>query len=279
VGAESRGAYYEKSGALRDMVQNHMLQLMCMVAMEAPVSFDANEIRNKKVDVLNAIRKIDHGSVQDYAARGQYAEGWMKGEKVAGYRQEKNVAPQSGVETFAAVKFYIDNWRWQDVPFYVRTGKRMHNKSTIITLQFRPAPSFAFPPEAANTWRPNRLTISIQPEMDIRIRFQAKRPGQDMTLSPVDMIFNYDEAYDEHEPEAYETLLLDVMEGNATLFMRVDQVEAAWKIIMPILETWEARMPVNFPNYAPDSWGPEDAEALIARDGFNWVTLPPPHEE
>lgn len=274
VGAESRGAYYEKSGALRDMVQNHMLQLMCMIAMEAPVSFDANEIRNKKVDVLNAIRKIDHASVQDFAARGQYAEGWMKGEKIAGYRQEKNVNPESNVETFAAVKFYIDNWRWQDVPFYVRTGKRMHNKSTIITLQFRPAPSFAFPREAADTWRPNRLTISIQPEMDIRIRFQAKRPGQDMTLSPVDMIFNYDEAYDEHEPEAYETLLLDVMEGNATLFMRVDQVEAAWKIIMPILETWQSRQPVDFPNYAPDSWGPEDAEALIARDGFNWVTLP-----
>ena len=274
VGAESRGAYYEKSGALRDMVQNHMLQLMCMIAMEAPVSFDANEIRNKKVDVLNAIRKIDHASVQDYAARGQYAEGWMKGEKMTGYRQEKNVNPESNVETFAAVKFYIDNWRWQDVPFYVRTGKRMHNKSTIITLQFRPAPSFAFPREAADTWRPNRLTISIQPEMDIRIRFQAKRPGQDMTLSPVDMVFNYDEAYDEHEPEAYETLLLDVMEGNATLFMRVDQVEAAWKIIMPILETWQNRQPVDFPNYAPDSWGPEDAEALIARDGFNWVTLP-----
>lgn len=279
VGAESRGAYYEKSGALRDMVQNHMLQLMCMIAMEAPVSFDANEIRNKKVDVLNAIRKIDHSDVQDYAARGQYGEGWMKGEKTAGYRQEKNVNPESGVETFAAVKFYIDNWRWQDVPFYVRTGKRMRNKSTIITLQFRPAPSFAFPPEAAASWRPNRLTISIQPEMDIRIRFQAKRPGQDMILSPVDMIFNYDEAYDEHQPEAYETLLLDVMEGNATLFMRVDQVEAAWKIIMPILETWETRKPVDFPNYAPDSWGPEDAEALIARDGFNWVTLPPLHEE
>ncbi|MBW7892726.1 MAG: glucose-6-phosphate dehydrogenase [Chitinophagaceae bacterium] len=279
VGVGSRGAYYEKSGALRDMVQNHILQLMCMIAMEAPVSFDANEIRNKKVDVLNAIRRIDHASVQDYAARGQYGEGWMKGEQVTGYRQEKNVNPQSGVETFAAVKFYIDNWRWQGVPFYVRTGKRMQNKSTVITLQFRPAPSFAFPPEAANTWRPNRLTISIQPEMDIRIRFQAKRPGQDMTLSPVDMIFNYDEAYDGHEPEAYETLLLDVMEGNATLFMRVDQVEAAWKIIMPILETWESRVPVDFPNYSPDTWGPEDAEALIARDGFNWVTLPPLHGE
>ncbi|MBX3256544.1 MAG: glucose-6-phosphate dehydrogenase [Chitinophagaceae bacterium] len=279
VGSESRGGYYEKSGALRDMVQNHILQLVCMVAMEAPVSFDANEIRNKKVDVLNAIRKIKHEEVQDYAVRGQYSEGWMEGQKVPGYRQEKNVDPQSPVDTFAAVKFYIDNWRWQDVPFYVRTGKRMHTKSTIITIQFRPAPNYAFPPEAADTWRPNRLTISIQPEMDIRLRFQAKRPGQNLVLSPVDMIFKYDDAYDEHEPEAYETLLLDVMEGNATLFMRADQVEAAWKIIMPIQETWESRTPVDFPNYAPNSWGPEDAEALIARDGFNWITLPAPHGE
>ena len=279
VGVESRGDYYEKSGALRDMVQNHMLQLMCMIAMEAPVSFDANEIRNKKVDVLNAIRKIGNDDVHRYAVRGQYSEGWMKGEKVPGYREEKNVDPNSNADTFAAVKFYIDNWRWHDVPFYVRTGKHLHDKSSIITIEFKPAPHYSFPVEAAETWRPNRLTISIQPEMDIRLRFQAKRPGQSMTLNPVDMIFSYNDAYDGNEPEAYETLLLDVMEGNATLFMRSDQVEAAWKIIMPILETWEARPPVDFPNYAPDSWGPEDAEALIARDGHNWVTLPAPHKE
>jgi len=279
VGAEGRGAYYEQSGALRDMVQNHILQLVCMMAMEAPVSFDANEIRNKKVDVLNAIRKISPEDAHEFAVRGQYAEGWMKGEKVPGYRQEKNVGPQSAIDTFAAVKFYIDNWRWQNVPFYVRTGKRLHEKTTIITVQFRPAPNYAFPPEAAETWRPNRLTISIQPEMDIRLRFQAKRPGQFMTLNPVDMIFSYKDAYDGDEPEAYETLLLDVMEGNATLFMRSDQVEAAWKIIMPVLEAWETRPPVDFPNYAPDSWGPEDAEALIARDGHNWITLPALHQE
>lgn len=279
VGVEGRGDYYEKSGALRDMVQNHILQLMCMIAMEAPVSFDANEIRNKKVDVLNAIRKISKDDVHHYAVRGQYSEGWMKGEKVPGYRQEKNVSPNSNADTFAAVKFYIDNWRWHDVPFYVRTGKHLHDKSSIITIEFKPAPHYSFPVEAAETWRPNRLTISIQPEMDIRLRFQAKRPGQSMTLNPVDMIFSYNDAYDGNEPEAYETLLLDVMEGNATLFMRSDQVEASWKIIMPILETWEARPPVDFPNYAPDSWGPEDAEALIARDGHNWVTLPPPHKE
>lgn len=279
VGVEGRGDYYESSGALRDMVQNHILQLMCMIAMEAPVSFDANEIRNKKVDVLNAIRKIDHEVVHAHAVRGQYGPGWMKGKELPGYRVEKNVDHNSPIDTFAAVKFYIDNWRWQDVPFYVRTGKRLHEKSTIITIQFRPAPYYAFPPEAADTWRPNRLTISIQPEMDIRLRFQAKRPGQSMTLNPVDMIFNYKDAYDDDEPEAYETLLLDVMEGNATLFMRSDQVEAAWKVIMPILEVWESRLPVDFPNYSPDSWGPEDAEALIARDGHNWVTMPQPHRD
>ncbi len=276
VGAEGRGDYYEKSGALRDMVQNHILQLLCMIGMEAPVTFDADEIRNKKVDVLNAVRKITPEQVHSYAVRGQYSEGWVKGEKVPGYRQEKNVAPDSNTDTFAAVKFYIDNWRWQDVPFYVRTGKRLHDKSSIITIEFKPAPSYAFPPESAETWRPNRLTISIQPEMDIRLRFQAKRPGQSMVLNPVDMIFNYKDAYDGNEPEAYETLLLDVMEGNATLFMRSDQVEAAWKIIMPILDAWSTRPAVDFPNYAPDSWGPSDADALIARDGHNWVTLPPP---
>jgi len=280
VGVEGRGGYYEQSGALRDMVQNHILQLLCMVGMEAPVSFEANEIRNKKVDVLNALRKITREEVQSYAVRGQYSDGWIKGEKVKAYRQEEKVDGHSPVETFAAVKFYIDNWRWQDVPFYVRTGKYLHQKTSIITIQFKPAPHYAFPPEAAETWRPNRLTISIQPEMDIRLRFQAKRPGQTMTLNPVDMIFSYHDAYEEgHEPEAYETLLLDVMEGNATQFMRADQVEAAWKVVMPIIEAWEARPPIDFPNYAPDSWGPEDAEALIARDGHNWVTLPPTHKE
>lgn len=273
VGVEDRGGYYEQSGALRDMVQNHILQLLCIIGMEAPVSFEANEIRNKKVDVLNAIRPITKEQVHEMAVRGQYGEGWMQGQKVQAYRSEKNVAPTSTVETFAAVKFYIENWRWQGVPFYVRTGKYLHQKTTSITIEFKQAPHFAFPSEAAETWRPNRLTISIQPDMDIRLRFQAKRPGQSMTLNPVDMKFSYKDAYDGHEPEAYETLLLDVMEGNATQFMRADQVEAAWKVVMPIIEAWEARPPVDFPNYAPNSWGPEDAEALIARDGHNWAKV------
>lgn len=273
-GVGDRGSYYEQAGALRDMVQNHILQLLCMVAMEPPGSFDANEIRNKKVDVLHALHKIDPEEVHAHAVRGQYSGGWMKGKQVQGYRQEKNVTPQSPVETFVAVKFFVDNWRWRNVPFYVRSGKYLHEKTTLITIQFKEAPGYSFPAEAAETWRPNRLTISIQPEMDIRIRFQAKRPGPNMILNPVDMIFSYAEAYDGKEPEAYETLLEDVISGNPTLFMRADQVEAAWKVITPILEAWQNRPPVDFPNYAPDSWGPEDAEALIAKDGRHWVILP-----
>ena len=275
VGLEGRGGYYEGSGALRDMVQNHLLQLLCILAMEPPVSFGADEIRNKKVDVLNAIRRIPREDVRDFAVRGQYSEGWMKGKEMPGYRQEEGVDPESATETFAAVKFFVDNWRWEGVPFYVRSGKVLHEKTTVVTVQFKPAPHYAFPEEAAETWRPNRLTICIQPEMDIRLRFQAKRPGQSMTLNPVDMVFSYQEAFDGQQPEAYETLLLDAMAGNATQFMRADQVEAAWRVITPILEAWAARPPVDFPNYAPGSWGPEDAEALIAQDGHHWVTLPP----
>ncbi|HEY0271815.1 MAG TPA: glucose-6-phosphate dehydrogenase [Chitinophaga sp.] len=275
VGLEGRAGYYDQSGALRDMVQNHILQLLCMVAMEAPVSFDANEVRNKKVDVLNAIRPIKPEDVDKVAVRGQYGPGVIKGKEVVGYRQEKGVSENSKTMTYAAVKFYIDNWRWQGIPFYVRTGKFLKQKSTNITLTFREAPHFAFPPESTNTWRPNQLTISIQPEMDIRIRFQSKRPGQTMTLDPVNMIFNYDEAYGRDDaPEAYETLLLDVMEGDATLFMRGDQVEAAWKVVMPIQEHWENTEP-DFPNYTPDSWGPEAADKLITNDGHAWTNLSP----
>jgi glucose-6-phosphate 1-dehydrogenase len=274
IGVEDRGGYYDQSGALRDMVQNHVLQLLCMIAMEPPTSFDSNEIRNKKVDVLSAIRRINVEDVHENAVRGQYASGWQKGKEVPGYREEKGVETDSPVETFVAAKFFVDNWRWKNVPFYIRTGKRLHEKTTLITIQFKEAPHYSFPAEAADTWRPNRLTFSIQPQMDIRIRFQAKRPGTEMVLTPVDMVFNYAEAYEEQEPEAYETLLEDVIEGNQTLFMRADQVEAAWEVITPILEAWHKRAPVDFANYSPDSWGPEDAEALIARDGHFWANLP-----
>lgn len=274
VGVGDRGGYYDHSGALRDMIQNHILQVLCMVAMEAPVSFDPEEIRNRKTDVLNAIRPFDGESVSKNVVRGQYGSGWMKGKAVKAYREEKDVDPKSSTETFAAVKFFIDNWRWQDVPFYIRTGKALQEKTTLITIQFKQAPKYAFPPEAVDTWRPNRLTISIQPEMDIRIRFQAKRPGQTMQLNPVEMVFNYSDAYEGTQPEAYETLLFDALIGNATQYMRDDQVEIAWKVVMPILEAWESRAPIDFPNYRPGSWGPEEAEGLIAKDGRNWVNLP-----
>lgn len=274
VGLEGRGGYFENSGALRDMVQNHILQILCMVAMEAPVSFDANEIRNKKVDVLHAIRRITPDKVHEHAVRGQYSSGTKKGESVVGYREEKGVNPESAIDTFAAAKFYIDNWRWQGVPIYVRTGKYLNQKATHITLQFKSAPHNAFPSEAEDTWHSNKLTISIQPEMDISLSFQVKRPGQTMTLDPVDMTFSYDDASKDHAPEAYETLLLDVMEGDATLFMRGDQVEAAWKVIMPILENWENNKPADFPNYAPESWGPDAADQLIAREGHAWINTP-----
>lgn len=274
VSVEGRGSYYEGSGALRDMVQNHMLQLLCMIAMEAPVSFKADEIRNKKVDVLNAIRRFSKEDVHQHAVRGQYGRGWIKGEEVKSYREEKGVAPDSATDTFAAVQFFVDNWRWKDVPFYIRTGKCLTEKTTLITIQFKSAPDYAFPDEAGETWRSNRLTISIQPQMDIRIRFQAKYPGPHMVLQPVDMTFSYAAEYGDNHPEAYETLLQDVIEGDATLFMRGDQVEAAWQIITPILELWQSKAPVDFPNYTPGSRGPEDAEALIAKDGHHWVSLP-----
>ena len=279
VSVEDRGSYYEQSGALKDMVQNHMLQLLCMVAMEAPVSFAANEVRNKKVDVLHAIRKYKTDEVHINAVRGQYDAGWIEGKKANAYRDEKGVSPTSKVDTYVAIKFFVDNWRWKDVPFYIRTGKCLSEKSTHIAIQFKAAPSYAFPHEASETWRPNRLIINISPTMDIRMRFQAKRPGPAMILEPLEMVFNQYDQHAEDQPEAYETLLYDVIEGDATLFMRADQVEAAWQVITPIMDCWAARTPVDFPNYAAGSWGPEDAEALIAKDGHHWVSLPVEHKE
>jgi len=271
LGVENRGNYYETAGALRDMIQNHLLQLLCLIAMEPPVSFEADEVRNRKVDVLNALRSIKPEDVHKFAVRGQYGEGWIEGKKVKGYRQEPDVKKDSNIETFAAVKLFLDNWRWQSVPFYLRTGKRMSETQSIITIQFKPVPHQSFPSETTANWQPNKLVLSIQPHMGISMRFQAKRPGLKMVLYPVDMVFNYNESYSSGTPEAYETLLLDIMLGDSTLFMRTDQVEAAWKILMPILNAWDANTSVNFPNYAAGLQGPEDAEALIARDGHNWV--------
>lgn len=271
VGVEHRGAYYEHAGALRDMIQNHLMQILTLITMEPMVSFDANEIRNKKVDVLRAIRPIFKKQVQEIAVRGQYGVGSMEGQKVPAYRSEPGVAKDSSAETFAAIKLFVDNWRWQDVPFYVRTGKRLKTKASEVTIQFRPVPHQSFPKAAALAWQPNRLIIQIQPAEGILLGFQAKRPGPNLHLSPVDMHFLYQEAFKSKSPEAYETLLADVMSGDATLFMRADQVEASWSVLMPILNVWKNSKPAGFPNYKSGTWGPKSAEALIAKDGRSWL--------
>ena len=274
LGVEDRGDYYEGAGALRDMVQNHVLQLLCLIAMETPINFNAEEVRNRKVEVLRAMRRFTAEEVRLMTVRGQYSGGWMEGKEVVGYREENKVDPQSNTETFTAFKFFVDNWRWNGVPFYVRTGKRLHQSASIISIQFRDVPHRVFPEGAADNWQQNRLIISIQPEMSIRLQLQAKRPGLDMILNTVDMVFNYEGTYSSEAPEAYETLLLEIMMGDQTLFMRADQVEAAWELLMPVLNSWESKKSLSFPNYSADSWGPEIAEALIARDGFHWFTLP-----
>ena len=272
VGVEHRGGYYEHAGALRDMIQNHLLQILCLIAMEAPVSFDGNEIRNKKVDVLHAMRPIPLDRIHHFAVRGQYGAGWIEGEHVSGYRAEPDVAPDSSTETFAAVKLFVDNWRWQDVPFYLRTGKRLPARISEVCIQFRPVPHQTFPSTALMDRRTNRLLIAIQPEEGILLRFEVKYPGPAMRLSPVMMQFYYREAFQIQPPEAYETLLLDVMRGDTTLYMRADQAEAAWSVLSPILEMWEEVKSADFPNYQAGTWGPEEAEILTAQDGRSWVT-------
>jgi glucose-6-phosphate 1-dehydrogenase len=268
-GVGDRGGYYDGAGALRDMIQNHLLQILCMIAMEPPVNFEAEEIRNRKVDVLKAIRRIPVEDVQHYAVRGQYASGWIKGKEVAGYRDEPETDKNSSTETYAAIKFYIDNWRWRDVPFYLRTGKRMLEKTSSITIQFRPIPHSTFSTSHLNGIAPNRLTINIQPQMDIKLQFITKKTGLEMNLKSSEMIFDYDPCSTQ-SPEAYETLLLDAMLGDTTLFMRSDQVEEAWDVLSSIQQVWD-QSAEDFPNYPAGSWGPEKAEALIARQGHFWV--------
>ncbi|HLO33586.1 MAG TPA: glucose-6-phosphate dehydrogenase [Anaerolineales bacterium] len=271
VGVEHRGAYYEHAGALRDMIQNHLMQILTLIAMEPMVSFDADEIRNKKVDVLKAIRPITEKQVQEVAVRGQYGAGSIEGKKVPAYRSEPGVARDSSAETFAAIKLFVDNWRWQDVPFYLQTGKRLKTQASEVTIQFRAVPHQSFPKAAALAWQPNCLILHIQPEEGILLGFQAKQPGSTLHLSPVDMRFSYQEAFKSKSPEAYETLLADVMSGDATLFMRADQVEASWSVLMPILKVWEKSRPADFPNYKSGTWGPKSAEAFIAKGGRRWL--------
>jgi glucose-6-phosphate 1-dehydrogenase len=271
VGVGHRGGYYDHAGALRDMIQNHLLQVLCSVATEPPVSFAADEVRNKKADVLRAIRPVPRDRLAECAVRGQYGPGTIDGQPVPGYRQEPDVAPDSTTETYTAVKLWVDNWRWQDVPFYLRTGKRLPTRVSEVAVRFKPVPHRSFPETAAVQWLPNRLSIRIQPDEGIALGFQAKQPGPPFIMQPVEMRFSYKESFQAQPPEAYETLLLDVMVGDATLFMRSDQVEAAWAVVEPILEGWAAERPPDFPNYAAGTWGPKAADELLARDGQEWL--------
>lgn len=272
IGVGHRAGYYEHAGALRDMVQNHLLQIMCLVAMEPPVAYDADDVRNKKLDVLRACRPIPADKVSAFAVRGQYGKGWIEGEAVSAYREEENIDANSNVETYAAVKLLVDNWRWQDVPFYLRTGKRMAAAVSEISIRFRDIPHNAFPAATGLNSQPVRLVIQMQPEQGIILKFMAKEPGSPLRLRPVNMRFSYSEAFNKPIPGAYETLLRDVLLGDATLFMRSDQVEAAWTLLMPVLDAWAANPAPDFPNYPAGSWGPEAAERLVAADGSAWLT-------
>ncbi|MBC7949884.1 MAG: glucose-6-phosphate dehydrogenase [Chitinophagaceae bacterium] len=274
IGVGSRGNYYEQAGALRDMIQNHLLQLLCVTAMEPPVTLEAEDVRSKKVDVLKAIRPFTKKDISQQVIRGQYGEGKLNGKKQRGYRQEKNVNPKSNTETFVAMKLFIDNWRWKNVPFYLRTGKCLAKTTSLIVIQFKQVPHSLFSSKVMSDTRPNQLITSIQPEMETTLLFHAKEPGVQLRIRPVEMDFTYKENYDTPVPEAYETLLLEVLEGDATLFMRADQVEEAWRVVTPILEAWKKPPAPRFPNYEPGSWGPKAADDLIKPEGCTWTLLP-----
>ena len=268
LGVEGRGAYYDTAGALRDMVQNHMMQLLCLVAMEPPISFSAEEVRNEKVKVLHAIKPMSPEEIETLTVRGQYGPGFIDGKAVPGYAHEPGVPPNSITDTFAAARFEVENWRWAGVPFYLRTGKRLPMRTTEITIEFRRAPLLLLP--AARMQPPNRLVVHVQPDERISLHFHAKCPGPQIHLAPVEMTFAYSDLEGDSRSTGYETLLYDCMIGDATSFHRADMIDAAWRIATPILEAWAATPP-TFPNYAAGTWGPAAAEALIARDGRAWL--------
>jgi glucose-6-phosphate 1-dehydrogenase len=271
VGVERRGGYYESSGALRDMIQNHVLNLLALVAMEPPVNSDADSIRNEKFKVLSALRPIVDADIEKMAVRGQYDVGELNGKELAGYRQEPDVDPNSNTETFAAVQFQIDNWRWSDVPFFLRSGKRLERKCSEIAVVFRPIPHRLFG-EAGDQIERNVLVMKIQPEEGISIRFSAKVPGPKMHIHSVNMDFNYGSGFGVVTAPAYERLIGDAMRGDATLFTRWDAVEVAWERVMPILNYWRATK-ADFPNYPVGSQGPAVADALLAAGGHKWRQL------
>jgi len=277
VGVEWRGAYYEKSGVIRDMIQNHLFQMLAYLCMEPPTSFDPDAIRNEKFKLLSAVRIMSHDDVSENAVRGQYGEGFKPdGSAAVAYRQEANVDKNSNTETFAALKLRIDNWRWHGVPVYVRSGKALQTKSTEIVVQFRRAPAFTFKgTPAADQLEANQLIFRIQPNEGIEIRFLAKRPGPSMHMRKVQMRFEYDEAFSIQPGTGYETMLYDCMHGDASLFSRSDLVETAWSIVQPVLDVWAEEKAVQFPNYPFGSWGPKAAYSLLSPEQRRWLARSP----
>jgi glucose-6-phosphate 1-dehydrogenase len=272
IGVEGRGKYYDESGALRDMVQNHLLQLLSLVAMEPPIAFGADDVRNEKVKVLHAVRPFHPTDVPKLTVRGQYGPGTIGAEDVIGYREEPGVDPQSNTDTFVALKLIVDNWRWADTPFYLRTGKRLPRRVSEIAITFKRAPLMLFG-HAADSLEPNVLVLRIQPNEGIALRAGAKVPGPTIQIRSINLDFMYGLQFGVEQPEAYERLLLDCMLGDSTLFTRSDEVETAWRLLTPILESWENSLPPNFPNYPAGTWGPNEAQALIEADGRRWRRL------
>jgi glucose-6-phosphate 1-dehydrogenase len=272
LGVEARGAFYEETGALRDMVANHMLQLLMLTAMEPPVAFDADTVRTQKVQVLRAIQPMTRDQVAKYTVRGQYGPGDIDGKAVPGYRQEPNVHSDSLTETYVGVEFHVDNWRWAGVPFYVRAGKRLAKSLTEVAVHFKRTPQALFSRNPKDVHH-NVISMRIQPNEGISLSFGAKQPGQEMRAIRVDMDFSYKDAFGTETPAAYETLLLDAMRGDPTLFTRRDEVEAEWRIITPIEEAWRELPPAKFPNYPAGSEGPEEANKLIRFDQQKWRSL------
>ncbi|MCH9609925.1 MAG: Glucose-6-phosphate 1-dehydrogenase 2 [Chlamydiales bacterium] len=269
IGIGSRGAFFEEAGILRDIVQNHMMQLLSLVAMEPPTSLDANAIRDEKVKVLHSLRPIDLDHFSDYIIRGQYGPGFVDGESVIGYREENNVNPDSSMETYTALKLYIDNWRWAGVPFYLRAGKRLPKRATEIAITFKEVPNILFSQRDKKN-EPNVLVLRIQPDEGIALRINTKVPGPSSPIQPVKMDFRYGSYFGLTPPEAYERLICDCILGDGTLFARGDEVLASWKWITPILERWAEGNPSDFPNYQSGSWGPKAADELLSRDGRAW---------
>ena len=271
VGVGHRGKYYEEAGALRDMVPNHLFQLLSLVAMEPPSSFDAEAVRSRKRDALQAVRPMSPEAVLKSTVRGQYGPGTLaSGGSVPGYRSGASVADDSPTETYAALKLFLDNWRWADVPFFLRTGKRLPKRLTEITIEFKCAPTSMFRETSAHRIAANRLQIRIQPREGITLRFGAKRPGPQLAVGNVDMDFSYADYFGEAPTTGYETLLHDAIKGDATLFQRADSIELGWDIVQPILDVWHALPPRDFPNYAAGSWGPPGADDLTATEGRTW---------